>query len=158
MDEVGTDLRRTVECAIERLLAISERDSSIRPAPDQWSRKEIIGHLIDSAANNHQRFVRAQFQDDLVFASYEQNGWVRAQLYQDEPWKDLVGLWRAYNLHLAHLIDMIPAEIRLRAQRKHNFDVIAWQTVPAGESTTLDFFLRDYVGHMKHHLGQALDR
>jgi len=65
-----------------RLLEIPEQQSAIARSEDKWSPKEIIGHLIDSASNNHQRFVRAQFTDELIFAGYEQEGWVRVQDYQ----------------------------------------------------------------------------
>jgi DinB family protein len=152
------DLQSTVERAAPALLAISEVDSARRPAPGKWSPREIIGHLIDSASNNHQRFVRAQFQDDLIFAGYDQDVWVAAQKYQDESWRDLVTLWRAFNLHLAHVMDLVPEATRSRLHHRHNLDVLAWQPVAAGAPTTLEFFMADYVGHLKHHLSQILDR
>ena len=95
MLDYAEDLRRTVIEAAASLSAVSPEDASKRPAPGKWSAKEIIGHLVDSAANNHQRFVRAQLQDDLVFAGYEQDAWVAAQRYGDAPWVELVVLWRA---------------------------------------------------------------
>ena len=78
------ELRATVERVTPRLLAMSDADSGRRPAPNKWSPREVIGHLIDSASNNHQRFVRAQFQDDLMFTGYDQDAWVRTQKYQDD--------------------------------------------------------------------------
>jgi hypothetical protein len=156
MDPLAEELRRTVEDAARRLDAIPEAHAARRPAPGKWSKKELVGHLIDSAANNHQRFVRARFQDDLVFAGYEQDDWIGAQRYQDAPWCELVALWKLYNLHLARVIECLPQETRLRVHRKHNFDRIAWKTVPANEPATLDYFLRDYLGHLRHHLVQAL--
>jgi len=98
------DFRRTVDGATDRLLAFSDEEAARRPAPDKWSRKEIIGHLIDSASNNHGRFVRAQMHDHLSFAGYDQDAWVRIQRYQDRPWADLVRLWQAYNHHIAHIM------------------------------------------------------
>ena len=77
--------RQTVDRATDRLLTFSDIEAATRPAPGKWSRKEIIGHLIDSASNNHGRFVRAQLQDDLIFAGYDQEEWVRAQRYQERP-------------------------------------------------------------------------
>jgi len=146
------DLRSTVEHAASRLLPMSDEDAARRPAPGKWSPKEVIGHLIDSAANNHQRFVRAGYQDHLVFMGYEQDGWVTRQRYQEEPWRQLVELWRAYNLHIAHLMEALPEEERLRPRERHNLHEIAWQLLPADQPATLDYFMRDYVGHMKHHL------
>jgi hypothetical protein len=149
-------LSRLVDEAAPRLLAISEGDASRKPAADKWSHKEILGHLIDSASNNHRRFVLAQLQDGLDFPGYEQDDWVRLQRYQDRPWRELVELWRALNLHLADVIRATPESERLRERRRHDLDRIAWKTVPSSEPTTLEYFHRDYVGHLRHHLEQVL--
>lgn len=154
---IADDLRRAVEDATPRLHALSEDAVRQRPAPGKWSKKEILGHLIDSAANNHQRFVRAQFQDDLVFPGYAQDEWVRVQRYQETEWKALIELWRRYNLHLARVIAAIPDAVRLREHRTHNLHRIAMRRVPEHEATTLDYFMRDYVYHLQHHLRQIVD-
>ncbi len=107
------DFEETIRGAAVRLQGISEEDSA-KHNNDEWSRREILGHLIDSATNNHQRFVRAQFKDDLVFPGYEQEQWVSSQKYNDEPWPDLIELWRAYNLHLLHVVSVHPRK-RLNA-------------------------------------------
>ncbi|HKD18075.1 MAG TPA: DinB family protein [Thermoanaerobaculia bacterium] len=151
---VEDDLRSAVAAATPRLLALSEAEAERAPAPGKWSPKEVVGHLIDSASNNHGRFVRAQFQEDLVFAGYEQESWVASQRYRTAPWKELVELWRLYNLHLARVIEALPASVRERPRERHNLDAIAWRTVPRETPTTLEYFLRDYVAHLKHHLGQ----
>ncbi|MEW6320471.1 MAG: DinB family protein [Acidobacteriota bacterium] len=148
------DLRETVRTAAARLRAVADADAARRPAPGKWSAKEIIGHLIDSASNNHQRFVRARWQDDLVFGGYDQEGWVSSQGYQDAAWPDLVTLWEAFNLHLARVMERVPDDVRLRRHTRHNLHDIAWQVVPPGEAATLDYFMRDYVGHLQHHLRQ----
>jgi len=154
MSTIADDLRRTVTESSRTLLALDE-EASRRPLggkPGQWCPREVIGHLIDSASNNHGRFVRAQLQEDLVFDGYEQDDWVRVQRYRDVPWRELVELWRGLNLHLAHVIDGIPAEVRTRPRRRHNLDVIAFKTVDVAQPTTLEYFLRDYVDHLRHHL------
>ncbi len=156
MDAVETELRGVVAAVTPRLLALSEAESSRPPAPGKWSPKEVIGHLIDSAANNHQRFVRAQFTDDLVFPGYEQGAWVASQRYRDAPWKDLVELWRLYNLHLARVAEAIPASVRQQPRSRHNLHEIAWQAVPPDRPATLEDFMRDYVGHLRHHVAQIL--
>lgn len=148
------DLVTTVRQAWDRLTEVSDADASRRPAPDKWSPKQIIGHLIDSASNNHQRFVRARWQDDLVFPGYDQDGWVEAQAYQEAPWRELLDLWLAYSLHLARVMRGTPDEVRLRGHLRHNLDRLAWRPVPSELPATLDYFMRDYVGHLKHHLGQ----
>ncbi len=150
------EFRHLIARSAEALLTVSEADSARRPAPGKWSPKEIVGHLIDSASNNHQRFVRAQFQDDLIFAGYDQEAWVAAQRYQETPWATLVALWQAYNLHLARVMAVTPAAVRLHQHQRHNFHQIAWQTIPEDEPATLDYFMRDYVGHLQHHLQQIL--
>jgi DinB family protein len=150
------DFRQTVDRGAQRLLAFSNDEAAIRPAPGKWSRKEIIGHLIDSASNNHGRFVRAQLQDDLVFAGYDQDAWVRVQGYQDRPWADLVRLWQAHNHHLANVMETADEHAVARPRARHNLDELAWQPLPAGQPATLGWFMRDYVDHLKHHLRQAL--
>ena len=152
------DFRQTVDRAAHRLRALSDDEASSRPAPGKWSRKEIIGHLIDSASNNHARFVRAQLQDDLVFPGYDQDAWVRTQRYQDRPWPDLVALWQAFNHHIADVMETADPREMTRPRARHNLDQLAWRTVSAMQSTTLEYFVRDYVDHLKHHLGQALPR
>jgi hypothetical protein len=150
------DLQKTVERATPRLLAIGEAASAVRSAPRQWSPREIIGHLIDSASNNHKRFVTGQFRSDLIFDGYEQNAWVAAQQYQEASWTDLIALWAAFNRHLAHVMAAVPDEVRARLHGKHNFFDIATRSVPADHPVTLDFLMEDYVVHLHHHLEQVL--
>jgi DinB superfamily len=148
------DFRATIVDATARLRDISEEQSRRGPLADNWSPSEILGHLVDSAANNHQRFVRAQFTDDLVFPGYEQNGWVSAQKYREESWPDLIQLWSSYNLHLAHLASVIPEDILTKPRARHNLDQIAFNTVSTSEAATLEYLIRDYVVHLRHHLNQ----
>jgi hypothetical protein len=152
--EYVADLRTTVDRAAEELRAIPDAIAGARPAPGKWSVKEIVGHLIDSAANNHQRFVRARWQDDLIFSPYAQDDWVAAQDYLTAPWPELVTLWQSYNRHLARVMVGVPPAVRTRVHRRHNLDVIAWQPISASEPATLEYFMRDYVGHLRHHLRQ----
>jgi DinB family protein len=151
------DFRETLARAYQQLLKISEAQSLVARAEGKWSPKEIAGHLIDSAANNHLRFVRAQLSDDLIFAGYEQVEWVQAQHYQDEPWTALVELWQLYNQHILHVMRFAPEETRLKLRTRHNLHQIASDTIEENEPVTLDYFMRDYVDHMKKHLGQILD-
>src|SRR5262245_3209745 len=108
MSDTAERLRKAVERAVPMLNELSDDEASARVAAGSWSPKEIIGHLVDSASNNHQRFVRAQLSDDLLFLGYEQEGWVAVQRYQDRPWDSLVRLWSEYNLHLARIIADVP--------------------------------------------------
>ena len=149
-----TDLRDTVDRTAAELTKLEPDLAARRPGPARWSIKEIVGHLIDSAANNHQRFVRAPSMKDLVFDGYDQDAWVAAQRYQDAPWPEVVVLWRAYNLHIARVMEAVSPEVRDRVCRRHNLDRIAWRVVPAEEPTTLGYLMEDYVGHLHHHLRQ----
>ncbi len=145
MKEIAQSLEALIDRTAHKLFDIPEADSEVRPAPGKWSKKEIIGHLIDSASNNHQRFVRAQETQALTIPGYTQNFWVDRQGYQSEPWKTLVALWTAYNTHLAHLIARIPNECA------NNLC-----TVGSNQPVTLKFLAEDYVRHAEHHLNQVL--
>jgi hypothetical protein len=134
-------LRHAVESTLPRLLALADEDSTRRPAAGKWSPREILGHLVDSASNNHQRFVRAQFVDE-VFPGYEQDRWVAAQRYQDAPWPELVTLWRGCNLHLARVMETAPAEVRSRPRVVHNLHEIGFAPFAPDAPVTLDAFMQ----------------
>jgi hypothetical protein len=152
------ELETTVDDAAAWLLDLPESTVTWRPTPTAWSIKEIIGHLIDSAANNHGRFVRAASQADLVFPGYAQDEWVRVQRYATAPWSEIVSLWRAYNRHLARVMAAVPADVRYREQVRHNLHEISWRPFPSDEPATLDQLMHDYVLHLAHHLAQVRDR
>jgi hypothetical protein len=147
LDALSDELSRTVDAAASDLRTIDDARAGSKPKANVWSIKEIIGHLIDSAANNHQRFVRAQLAGELTFPDYEQNGWVASQDYQSRPWRDLLDLWVTYNHHLAHVIRRIP-------------DAAA--SVPCrlgtNEPITLTALAEHYLSHVRHHLEQIQER
>ena len=144
MKELSENLRRLVEAAEPRLRNISELQSSEPILPGGWSRKQVIGHLIDSASNNHQRFVRAALQTSLEFPGYDQSGSVRVQAIQDADWPLLVALWAAYNRYLAHVIAHLPPTKLETVCR-----------IGSGEEVSLSFLATDYVTHLVHHLNQT---
>jgi hypothetical protein len=131
--------------AIVELRALDEAESAARSAPSEWSRKEILGHLLDSAFNNHQRFVRGQLENNQRFPGYDQAGWVRVQDYQGEGWQELVQIWHDLNRHLLHIARRIPAA------KLQNLC-----TVADYEPVTLQFLVEDYVVHLKGHLLEIL--
>lgn len=144
MKTVAKNLTEAIENARPRLLLLDETTAATRPKPGKWSPKEIIGHLIDSAANNHQRFVRAQLGvTALQPYRYAQDHWVSAQQYQSADWQTLVSFWYFYNTHLAHVIAAMKPEFL-----ENQLDV--WD-----EPATLRFVAEDYVRHLKHHLDQV---
>ena len=91
--ETAVELRQVANSFSRELLAADGRAAARRPDAQTWSPKEVLGHLIDSAANNHQRFVRAQETDALTVPGYEQNHWVESQGYQEADWPHLIALW-----------------------------------------------------------------
>ncbi len=146
MIEVAGELRDEVDAALPRLRRMAEADASRDRGPGKWVKKEILGHLIDSAANNHQRFVRAPAADPYVGPGYDQNAWVAANRYRQRPWNELVELWAGLNRHLAHVIAGVPPE-------KLQTRCLIGDDPPA----PLEWWIRDYVRHLKHHLAQILD-
>ena len=156
-DQFLTDFRETILSATDRLRAISPEQSRRGESEDNWTPIEILGHLVDSAANNHQRFVRAQFTDDLVFPGYEQEQWVSSQKYREESWPDVIQLWSSYNLHLLHAVSVIPENILTKLRERHSLDQIAFNLVDRDKPATLEYLIRDYVDHLLHHLDQILE-
>lgn len=148
------ELSDAVVRAAARLRQMPEDSARVRPAPGKWSPIEIIGHLIDSASVNHERFVRARERDDLEFEGYEQVEWVKAQNYQEAHWPAIIDLWEALNLHVARVIAHTPDSVLTMPRARHNLDRIAWEVVPRSEPASLGYFMRDYLGHLKHHLRQ----
>jgi len=146
VSDVAEDLIGLLGETVPALEAVGEEGSLKTRAPGRWSRKQTLGHLVDSALNNVQRFVRAQLQSDLWLPDYDPPGWVAACGYQDRPWADLVALWTVLNVHLAHVIARIPAAALETPCR-----------IGDSEPMTLDFIVRDYMVHLRHHLQQILD-
>ena len=125
----------------QRLIELAEADAAAKPDPAVWSKKELLGHLIDSAANNHQRFVRAQQANPYDGQRYEQEFWVSSQSYASESWPDLVNLWLLYNRHLLHVLKAMPKEVLPHVCRIGDYPQM-----------TLEEVAIDYVHHMQGHL------
>ena len=141
--EIGDSLLKAVDSAYPVLLAIDDSGARRPRSPGKWSQKQILGHLIDSAANNHQRFIRGQQAGDLHLPGYAQDHWVDSQRYNERQWTDLVQLWSAYNRHLAHVVSLIPDHLHERIC-----------TIAPYGPQTLGFIAADYVDHLWHHLKQ----
>ncbi len=127
------------------LKALDKSTLDVKPSPNKWSFKEIMGHLIDSAGNNHQKFVRMQQQAHLDFVGYAQNHWVATAHYNAMEWEFLLDFWKNYNFFLAHLIENVhPSTLQNRI------------TIDTEGFFELEFIMKDYIEHLKHHLRQVL--
>jgi hypothetical protein len=144
MDNKSEQLKNIVEETSLILNRIRDDDWNYRSAPNKWSRKEILGHLIDSAANNHHRIVRAQYEDNPSI-TYDQNNWVSIQDFKNASIENLINLWVSYNKHLAHIISIIP---------KDKYNNLC--DIKAAQPVTLEWLITDYIRHLKHHLNQII--
>ena len=143
-------LARTIAAELPHLRAVPDGPATAapnRPSGVGWSQREELGHLIDSAVNNHARIVRASLETAFVGPGYDQAGWVAAHRYRDVPWTDLVDAWHAHNRILVPLVAAIP-DAKLATPC----------TVGGDAPVTLGFLIDDYVLHMRHHLDQVLRR
>ena len=143
MEQLSEQLRHVVDAAEAVLQEVSSEESAKTALKGGWSRKQVIGHLIDTASNNHQRFVRAALQDSLELPGYDQDGCVRVAAVQEMAWPLLVSLWITYNRYLAHVMAHLPPDKPDGPCR-----------IGANEAVTLRFLAEDYVTHMVHHLQQ----
>lgn len=147
MRDIAQAIRTLIDDTAARLIAIRPESVSTRATPTSWSKQEILGHLIDSATNNHQRFVRAAGNPTAITAHvYDQNAWVRVQQHNSQQWPALIELWSAYNRHLCHVIEQIPAEA-----------LAARCDIGAAELVSLEWVISDYLRHLRHHVGELLD-
>jgi hypothetical protein len=140
MEDIISKLESHCNLTYKKLLLINKEDFRLKPDINRWSKKEILGHLIDSATNNHHRFIRAQYQDTPHIV-YNQNQWVALSNYQDYSLSQLLDLWRVYNLHIVHILRHMPTS---SLERKCETSSIY----------TLEYIAVDYLRHLEHHLGQ----
>lgn len=146
-DLIADELIEIVEFFAARLALLDDSQVRDKSSDERWAIIEVVGHLVDSASNNHQRFVRAQESESLVFPKYEQNSWVKTQHYRQSSWENLIDLWKSYNLHLAHVIRLIP-DGKLRNKC----------TITPNEPVSLSYLIEDYLVHLKHHLNIINER
>ncbi|MEY4904622.1 MAG: hypothetical protein RLZZ292_2437 [Bacteroidota bacterium] len=143
MQHIAQHLREILATALPLLQGLNDQKTSEKPSPSKWSQKEIVGHLIDSAGNNQQKFVRTMAQSHTDFVGYAQEFWVTVQVYNEANWSELVQTWYGYNLQIAHIIAHVQPETlgnTICIDGKGPF--------------TLQYIMEDYNEHLKHHLHQ----
>jgi hypothetical protein len=145
--DLALDLSNTIERELSNLRKLTDEQACHPRGPGKWSAKEELGHLIDSAANNHIRFVRGTLEPQLQGPGYSQDEWVRLHGYDEMLWETLVDFWFRYNNFLVRLIENIPKD-RLTTPC----------FIGANPPVTLQFLIEDYILHMQHHIDQLLRR
>lgn len=140
------ELLSIVENYTMKITGIPESEFSAKPLPHKWSKKEVLGHLIDSAQNNLRRFIVAQYETTPPpKIIYDQDFWVRASNYQQMKKEDVINHWKLINQQIASILRNMPRE---------NFSHTADTGNGKTELHTLEWLAMDYVKHMKHHLNQ----
>ena len=149
-DDLAGTFERALAAELANLRAIPDGPATAapnRPSGAGWSQREELGHLIDSAVNNHARFVRAALEPEFEGPTYDQDGWIAVHRYREIPWTELVEVWRAHNRILVPLIAGIPGSALAKPC-----------TIGGAEPVSLGFLIDDYVLHMRHHLDQVFRR
>ncbi len=134
-------MRELLQIVPDHLAKLSKDGVEGKASPTAWSRREELGHLLDSAANNHQRIVRAQLEENPAMPGYEQNRWIVVNGYQSRDWDELIDTWRALNRQLMAAAESVPASGWSRTL-----------SVAGAQPVTLEFVFDDYIEHMVHHL------
>jgi hypothetical protein len=135
-------LKNIVEEELLKFEEINEEDWAYKISPEKWSKKEILGHLCDSALSNIRRFVITQYKENENIV-YDQDFWVKAQNYQNILTSDIISLWRVLNLQIVHVVENIPDEDLQRT---------CDMTKTEPRIFTLEFIINDYISHLQHHL------
>ena len=143
MNHIYDELNSAVDAFYQKYKDLNNDITSKRIGADNWTLKEIIGHLIDSACNNHQRFVRLQIVDELIFPGFGKynSKWIQIAGYNEMNFSDLMLLWKQYNILIDNIIKVVD-ESKLEHRWKN----------PEGDKKTLSDLMIDYVRHLKDHL------
>ena len=149
MKEVALDLQAIIDRYSVEFGKMAEETLAHKPGSEKWSKKEVIGHLIDSAQNNLRRFIVCQYEPTPPKIVYEQDFWVNANDYQNRSAKEVITLWRLVNLQIVHVLSGMavnnyqkPCDTGREEEKLH----------------TLEWLASDYVKHLKHHINQIIPR
>lgn len=147
MQKTITELRSILQEYERKIAAIPDHEFSAKPLPHKWSKKEVLGHLIDSAQNNLRRFICAQYESTPPKITYEQNFWVSANAYQSAAKEDVISLWKLMNQRIGDVLWTMPSQYHA-----NNCDTGKGST----QLHSIAWLAEDYVKHMKHHLNQII--
>lgn len=145
MDNILKAINRWVQAVPKEFAAMSEAERSIRPSPNKWSKKEIVGHLCDSAINNIQRFIKIQYTEQpYIIEPYNQEQWVSLQNYQERSIDEILNLFQTLNKQVITIIMNIPEE------------KLSYPCVTGNTQKTLLWLIQDYLNHMEHHINEQI--
>lgn len=145
--QVAAELRLMITTYSTAFTALQEEDFAAKPTPEKWSKKEIVGHLIDSAQNNLRRFIVGQYESTPPHIVYDQNFWVKANNYQSMTSLDVIVMWMLVNFRISEILENMPEE---------NYKKQCNTGKGAPQLYTLEWLAEDYVKHMKHHINQVI--
>ena len=143
MKEIASKLNKIIDDHLPSLRSVGQEEFHFKPSPTKWTKKEILGHLVDSAQNNIRRFIVAQY-DERPKIVYNQDKWVAVTNYQQYELTDLIDLWYRLNKHLCHVLTFMPEETNNRQVETEQLHDLRW-------------LAQDYISHLLHHLHQVLD-
>jgi DinB superfamily len=143
MQSIALQLESTIDQHFAALQSIPESEIIYKPSPSKWSKKEILGHMIDSAQNNIRRFIVAQYEENPKIV-YNQDKWVAIADYQHYDLQNLINLWYLLNKHIVVILKNMPVET---AQRN----------CQTADTHSLDWIAQDYIKHLLHHVHQVLE-
>jgi len=143
MKDVCLELNSIVDDFFNKYKGLDNKITSTRLGVDKWTLKEIVGHLIDSASNNHQRFVRLQIVDELIFPGYgkDNSKWLEIEKYNELNFSDIILLWKQYNILIANIVKGADEG------KLENYWIKS-----DGDKITLKDLMIDYVRHIKEHV------
>ena len=146
MTETTNKLKQLLKRGLEYLHEFPEAELNRKVSPEKWSKKEILGHLIDSGINNLQRFTEIQFENKpYPIRDYKQNELVKANDYQNAKTKELIAFWLSINNRILRLIE-------LQTESTLNYKI----ELSNNKLTDLRYLITDYVTHLEHHLNQII--
>jgi hypothetical protein len=147
MTKTSEELRQIIIEYTAKILAIPEMEFSAKPFPHKWSKKEVLGHLTDSAHNNLRRFICGQYEVPPPYIVYDQDFWVQANEYSTASKEDTVQLWRLLNQRICTVLNNMHIP---------NYSKVCNTGKGAESLHTLQWLAEDYVSHLKHHLDQII--
>jgi hypothetical protein len=143
MKSTAAELEKIINLHLSNLKGITEEEYSFKPIPHKWSKKEILGHLIDSAQSNIRRFVVAQYEENPAI-QYNQDKWVAVCNYQQWDTPDIINVWYLLNKQVCHILNNTPETMYQRTCLSEALHSIEWLAA-------------DYVKHLRHHLHVILN-